>query len=267
MFKFSEGGIALFALISIAVWLLIGLPLIYSPEKSSAFWEWLTDDAAGFFALLAVGVAALQAWFFWYQLRLMRKSLNDASTAAQAALVSAEAAARQASVAEQSFAKLERPYVYVFGAKELKEEFEWEDQYEEKPTAWVNYHVANYGKTPATIEGCWLSISAGTEPEEPTQVAIWHQLVRRPILTPNEMREAITANVPREIETYLYADEDTPPGDLAVPNLKENERLFLWVKLKYRGPFSGEHETSACWVWDQMSVQFILHRAGPNYMT
>lgn len=260
MLKFSEGGVALSALIIFAMWLLVALPLLHSPAKSSAFWDWLSKDAAGFFAFLAVGVAALQAWFFWYQLRLMRKSLNDASTAAQAALNSAEAAARQASVAEQSFAKLERPYVYIFGAKGLECDCRRADPYDE-----LTYHVANFGKTPASILSCHVGISVGKSPKHPCPVTVWHSLVGKPILVPNEMRE-IKEVVPYEIKTTQYADEDTAPDSFTVPVLEDGESFFVLVRVLYRGPFSGNYETSACWRWDRKHARLVIDGDELNYM-
>jgi hypothetical protein len=64
----TDGRIALVALVALAAWLLIGLPLIYLPT-GSGFWGWLSKDASGFFTFLLLVVAAGQLVLFWYQLR------------------------------------------------------------------------------------------------------------------------------------------------------------------------------------------------------
>jgi hypothetical protein len=78
-------------------------------------------------------VSAVQAGFFLWQLDLIRKGLVDAKESADAATESAkaakdsaEAAIRQAKASEESFAKLERPYLFVFriGTLEFDSDYE-----------------------------------------------------------------------------------------------------------------------------------------------
>ena len=53
----------------------------------------------------------------------------------------------------------------------------------------------------------------------------------------------------------------TPPPDdsFTVPDLEDGTEFFLWVQIKYHGPFSTGHETSACWKWDRDSSRLILY--------
>lgn len=257
--KISEGVIAITSLVLLAVWLLIGLPLFYLPNEATGFLGWLTKDAAGFFTFVLMIVGGAQLALFWHQLRLIRASLDDAKIAALAAKDSANAAIRQARTAEESFANLERPYIYVFGIKGLECDF---DQME--PYDFLKYSVANYGKTPASLESSCLRISIGTSPEVPVTVRPWHSLIALPILTPNERRENLTEPIPDNIETTQYADEDTPPGPFTVPVLEEGKEFFFWIQIKYHGPFSVGHETSACWRWDSTSDRLILY-GGEQY--
>src|ERR1700730_16187968 len=81
--------------------------------------NWFTKDAAGFFAGLQFLVLAIQAVLFFYQLRLIRESLDDAK-------VVSLAASRQARVAEDTLNKIERPYLFVFNVSRLKVD-RWED--------------------------------------------------------------------------------------------------------------------------------------------
>lgn len=161
---------------------------------------------------------------------------------------------RSTDIAERAFSDLERPYVYIFGAKGLERESERMDPYD-----FLKYSVANYGKTPASLESVCLKISLGNTPEVPVPVGEWHSLRALPILTPNERRDD-TEVVPESIPTSQYADENTPPDDsFTVPDLEAGTEFFLWVQIKYNGPFSTGHETSACWKWDRDSSRLILY--------
>jgi hypothetical protein len=161
---------------------------------------------------------------------------------------------RSADIAERAFSDLERPYVYIFGAKGLARYSETMDPYD-----FLKYSVANYGKTPASIVSAALVINVGTGPETPIDVGPWHKLIEPPIMMPNERRDD-EKTVPDSISTSEYADEYTSPSDaFTVPDLKDGTNFFFWARIKYHGPFSNGHETSACWQWDQKSSRLILY--------
>lgn len=214
--------------------------------------QWLTSDAAGFFAAAAAIIALAQAALFVWQLMYMRRSMQDSTVAARAAQESAR-------VAREAFTKMERPYLYIFGAKGPLGEYDVEE-----PFDYIEYYVANYGKTPAKIMSALFSIGVGRGPEHPTPAPIWHELLRRPILIPHERRDEISQTLPDGIKTRQYADEHTPPGSLMEPILGDSEYLFFWVKIQYRGPFSETHETSACWRWDGDGARLIEY-GGDEY--
>jgi hypothetical protein len=123
----------------------------------------------------------------------------------------------------------------------------------EDPFYYVAYQVANYGKTPATVEAVFAGVSVGQLPSEPHQISGWHSLLRLPILTPNEKRKDLAVQFPDTVLIDEYADADTPPTP--VPKVTEDgANFYVRVIIKYRGPFSTEHETSACWRWEQLSL-------------
>jgi hypothetical protein len=254
MRRTADGIIAIVALIVLAIWVFVALPLIYEPAGTAGFWGWLSKDASGFFTFLLLIVAVGQLVLFWYQLRLIRVSLDEAKVAALAAKDSANAAIRQAAVAEASFSAIERPYIYIFGAKGLECDFDQEEPYD-----FLKYSIANYGKTPASIEVCNLAIGVGTVPPPLATVSVWHSLSISPILTPNEQRNDLSEIVPDTIKTNQYADEHTPPGSFTVPILEQGTDFFFWIQIKYDGPFSKGHETSACWRWDRSNDRLTLH--------
>jgi hypothetical protein len=89
-------------------------------DNFETLWQWLIHDAAGFFTAVLVAVGAVQLVVFIWQLRLIRTSLDDAKISADAAAAAALAASRQAHVAEETLAKIERPYLFIFNVSVLE---------------------------------------------------------------------------------------------------------------------------------------------------
>jgi hypothetical protein len=252
MLKRTDGQIALTALIAFAVWVLIILPIIYAPSGFELR-EWLTHDAAGFFtsALVVVGVVQL-ALFFW-QLRLIRASLDDAKISADAAAHAAASASRQAHVEEETLAKIERPYIFVFNVSALNVVDEIERHKERYTWIGVTYSVANHGKIPAIIKFAQAGLSVFTEPTSPPRLEYNHELVTSPILAAGEVRVGI--------EERLEWHTEYP---MASPTFGQNE-LWFWVIIAYRGPFSDQHETRMCWRYDEATGRFTGPFGGPEY--
>jgi hypothetical protein len=159
------------------------------------------------------------------------------------ARITAEAAQAQT----HNFSKLERPYLYLFNPKGLKLE-----ESVENPFYYVTYEVANYGKTPATIEAVFAGVSVGRLPGEIGSARRWDSLLRLPIMTPNEKRTKLSLNVPETVAIGEYADEDTPP--MPAPELNGDDAFYVRILIKYHGPFTSDHETSACWRWEGLSL-------------
>jgi hypothetical protein len=101
----------MFSVVALVAWAIIGLPLFnsfswaddepaqtptnqHSTNKTKAEEPWLTKDAAGFFTFLVFVVGGIQVMLFLWQLSLIRESLVDAKTAADAAKESADATAQ-----------------------------------------------------------------------------------------------------------------------------------------------------------------------------
>jgi hypothetical protein len=128
--KISDGRIALVALIALAAWLLIGLPLLYLPSEGKSLWQWLAHDAAGFFTAVLVVVGAVQLVFFIWQLRLIRTSLTATQNAVD--------------LARQEFIATHRPRVVV---RYIQGPFRNEDGYR---FIWIT--IVNTGINDAVIE-------------------------------------------------------------------------------------------------------------------
>jgi hypothetical protein len=78
---------------------------------------WLTKDASGFFAFGQVMVGLGQALLFFVQLRFMRKGMEDATNAANAAREGATAARDSADVSKLALIAGERAYVHYSGCR------------------------------------------------------------------------------------------------------------------------------------------------------
>ncbi|MVT66867.1 hypothetical protein GPL21_17345 [Bradyrhizobium pachyrhizi] len=158
------------------------------------------------------------------------------------ARITAEAAQAQT----HNFSKLERPYLYVSDPRGLLES-NTPDSFH-----YVTYQVANYGKTPATIEAVYTAITVEKVPGNLAHTQRWHSLMQRPIMIPNETRPDLRLAVPDSIAIGEYADEDTAP--MPIPELAGDEEFYVRILIKYRGPFTSDHETSACWRWEGTSL-------------
>jgi hypothetical protein len=152
-------------------------------------------------------------------------------------------------IAERALADLERPYIYIFNPSGFELELNQED-----PFYYFRYSVANYGKTPARIESAFVGMSAGAEPKQPRAVIGWDDFLVSPLFTSGKRRDKPTVSVPDEIKTIETADEFSQ-----YTTFEGNDPVFLWAIIKYDGPFSKGHETSACWRWDETSRRLVLH--------
>jgi hypothetical protein len=235
-----------------------------APEKAEAqakaeqkgFWVGVATDPVAAFTLGLVLVGLAQAGLFYVQLRLIRISLDDAKIAADAAADAANAAARQAHVAEETLAKIERPYLFIFNISALSID-DIESAEEEYTLLRATYSIANYGKIPAIIKNAMISFSVFTEPLAPARLEIGHSLISSPILAPGETRHGIE-------ETFRW------DGDISYdewggrfPALG-NDELWFWAIIAYRGPFTDQHEMRVCLRYDSATNRFTRF-GGPEH--
>jgi hypothetical protein len=208
--------------------------------EGSEYWDYrgyrvkITDGMLVLFTLALVLIGLFQAIF-------LKRTLDATAIAAYAA--------RDQTL---NFAKLERPYLYVFNPSGLEIDFDQEDQFH-----YLKYSVANYGKTPARIESASIGINVGVEPNQPDAVRGWHDFLVSPLFITGERRDNPTASIPDGIEIEEYGDENI--GPFPIPSLEGEDEFFFWIKIKYDGPFSKDHETSACWRWDSNSHRLVLY--------
>jgi hypothetical protein len=195
-------------------------------------WEWgHADPGVTFFTFFLVIVGGVQAGLFVWQLILIRRSLADAKLAAEASKEAANAATRQAKIAEESFAKLERPYLYIIDATPFILDRKSSIG---NPVFYVTYTVVNYGKTPAIVKHAQgichgIDYRNATGPDLPLAFNYDHVLVSSPVLRPDEIRQGIREDVAQNSVEFT-ADDSVFDDSIYeyFPVHDANRDVFLW---------------------------------------
>jgi hypothetical protein len=231
-------------------------------------------DALGV-AITALATIAI-AWFTWSlwrstdklwiagerQIELARETSATQSRDMQASIAASN---RSAAAAERALTDLERPWIFVFGARLGERAHETDDWF-------VEYTVANYGKMPAIIEqaNTGFEVSNRGEPPFPLECAEDHSLVIAPILAAGEPRALVEFFPLQESpDGSVEFDIIVNPADgeqtlrARPPVQMEGHDTFFRVIIRYRGPQSRDHETAACWLY-LPSRDFVL-RGGEPY--
>jgi hypothetical protein len=202
---------------------------------------------------------------------------------ADAAKESANASIRQAKIAETALVQLERPYVFIFGVRGIKQDAASQDFF-------VEYTIANYGKMPAIIEAPHIGfvISERGEPPTPTLMFDGHSLMNSPILQAGEQRKKIREYFPAgmvgediiaRVDRVVRAADIEPSRVLLgasdgldeissdiVPtfNIPDGFDLFFRAVIRYRGPSTAGHETGAVWLYYPDTFEFAV-RGGEEH--
>ena len=238
-----------------------------SKSEPKPFWESAATDPVAAFTLGLVLVGAFQVGLFYVQLKLIRTSLNDAKIAADAAASAANAASRQADAAEKTLATIERPYVFIFGVRQLDYN---------SPEFYVRYTVANYGKIPAIIDEVFAGFVPfdGGEMPLPLGKDDDHGLSVNPVLESGEKMDALREYIPEGMDTgaihVVVGEEnafgfDQSQGRISPEwNVPPNSDVYFRVVIRYHGPFSKGHETAAAW-WCMTGSSHLLLRGGEDY--
>jgi hypothetical protein len=256
--------IIMFSVIGLVAWAIIGLPstqwalsprspLAYRPSEQQAAksapegGNWLTKDAAGFFAFGLVVVGIFQLGLFIWQLWLIRESLNDAKTAAEAAKESADATALQAQVARDTLVVMQdtarremRAYVVVNYARLVHQDNANGYRFEPRLL------LLNTGRTPAYDVNYRASADALPFPLPEDFTFPTNDF---PINSNSTLGTAqnftMNAAVPR-----LFSDEEIEEVKQGVAR-----RIYMWGTATYRDAFATNHYTNFC-----VSVVFYADR-------
>jgi hypothetical protein len=201
-----------------------------APDSDLTGSTWLTNDAAGFFTFVLVGVGGIQAWFFWVQLRLIRESLTDAKTAADAAKESADAAKMSA----DHIPRVERAYLFL--GLDYKAEFkDFAPGYADNSTrSTMEFGFKNHGRTPALVEGLYATAGYWRGPDWPAMSLAEGVTIQQGFaISGGETVEGYTVEFP-------LTKKDRDKAEAA------NGIILFWGKIIYRDVFGDLHETAWC---------------------
>lgn len=225
-----------------------------TPDDRIADWT----EILGIFTGLLVVVSGLQIYF------LIRadRTARDASIAAR----------RSADVAERALEDASRPYIFVDGVGKLSVLERETDE-----LVYVEYFVGNYGRTPAVVTEARAQfiIKRPDEHQWPDHIRKGHSLIISPVLCRDERRGPFQHNSMDTMYTndahseWLEYDLVNSHDDtqLVRPRLPSGYELFFRVIIKYRGTFTEDHTSSACWRYDRNYWSFVSAGEDTNYET
>jgi hypothetical protein len=197
-------------------------------QPDEGIWNWITRDAVGFFTLGLVGIAGIQLFLFFWQLVLIRESLDDAKIAADAAKESADAAKEGSRAARESadtdkFSMIasDRAYVHYAGCRWVSHR-----QNDESPVFW-------------RIRPRW--INGGNTPPHGLRIYTHYELLDAQLpadysFTPQEHPE-VPAMLPPKGDIFGSWRDFTGADLVAV---KEGRKfLYIWGTARYYDVFPG----------------------------
>jgi hypothetical protein len=196
-------------------------------QQHEGLWNWLTHDAAGFFAVWLVIVGGGQLVLFYVQLKLIRESLIDAKIAADAAKEAADAAV----ISAEHLPRVERAYLFL--SLEVKSSTgDFVDRV--KDSRWsIEYGFTNHGKTPAIIE------------ELDVMASFWGSgwpAVETATRIPMQKGWAISAGESQG----GYSTEFPLRADQIKRAMEKSGYILFWGKVVYRDVFGASHESGWC---------------------
>lgn len=199
-------------------------------QQKESIWRWLRHDAAGFFTLWLVVVGGGQLVLFWVQLVFIRKSLDDAKVAANAARDGARAAQDSADIAKLSMIAGDRAYVHFNGCR------------------WISHRVDENSKVFWRLRPLW--INSGNTPTRKLHVYVHYELIDN--LLAADYQFAPTTDDRRLATIAPKGLIESAPHDFFGDDLlavKEGRKhLYVWGIAKYRDVFpnTAEHITKFC---------------------
>ena len=227
-----------------------GLPVfvVTSVEAVFCLGPFFEHNRDAFAAFSTVLIAAFTGTLWWSTEKLWRAGEGQQRIfrrQAFAAVQSARAARRSAKVAEEALAKIERPYVFVFGVTKIEYNRDIVGGY----TPHIVITIANHGRTPAIIKNVCaaMSVTDRGEPDaSPPRIDDDHELLLMGALAPGEIRNTQRFFAPEGIK-FEHARER------CVPELTGGEDFFFVVMVEYDGAFTSRHRTGACWRYHELT--------------
>jgi len=221
-------------------------------ENQISFLQKTIDDPISLFTFLLVVVGGGQLVLFWWQLRIINRSVKDAN-------ISAIAALRSADTAERALTTLERPFVYCSitkpGIKTGVFNFADGSSRLDISRNDLEISVYNFGRTPARLTRIFWQISLCNHggicvPINPVKEG-GRELPVGTVCTTTELFVE-TEN----LRTWFAGDDHA---------IASNQKA-VWVAgfVRYNDIFGKHHINGFALVFDTVSERFI-RRGGPQY--
>lgn len=189
-------------------------------KQQEAWWQ----DPIAIFTLGLVFVGLFQAGLFFVQLRLIRKSLDDAKIAADAAKEGAQAARDSADTSKLSMVASQRAYVHYNGMR------------------WISYTDWNDGSIFWRLRPQW--INSGNTPTRALHVYVKYELRDTPLPDNFEFSPDEPINAPAMIAPHSVIESghyNIEAEDLVA--IREGAKfLYVWGLARYRDVFSSTPE-------------------------
>lgn len=245
-------------------------------EQKTWYDRFILDHITDWLLVLFNGILAL------YTIKLFgsaREQSRDTKVALALTRVSADAAERSAKVAERALTDTERPYVFVDGV----DKFKLLDPGNENSAVYVDYKVSNFGRLPAIITRIRVECVIIDRGQffMPNDARNDHPLITSPIVASgsivgpvkiyssditfaaDERGDINESEFLAELEYDMPVDQYGTPW--VRPTIPSNKELRFRVVVDYRGPFTWDHNTSACWRYDRNTFRFVSSGPEVNY--
>jgi hypothetical protein len=207
-------------------------------------WSWLSHDAAGFFTFWLVIVGGFQALLFYYQLRLIRKSLLDTREAAEAAKDSALAASNSVALAERTAQRQLRAYITVEIGSGCNQGGKRKLFFEFRPV------IKNVGQTPAYDVEVISKVSV-----MPLPIPADYNFS----LVPSPIKSVMTLGPQQNRFTAVVLGKKLSLSELREIRNAKNKAIHVYGTVTYRDVFDVWRHTNYCY-----SIYF-WHRRAPTW--
>ncbi len=197
-----------------------------------------SDNLTTWFTGLLVLVGTIQAAFFFIQLRIMKSGIKDATTAANAAALNAEASRKSADVAERTMVIESRAFISATGI--------YTDCMPQKDGSFVwklRPKWTNTGKTPTRNFSLYVDYEITDKIREKGEIDL-NKIRNTPGVGHLAPYQAMFGGqIPFEKDTFL-----TP--DLVEHLIVGKQFLYMWGWAKYNDVFPNTemHITKFCWL-------------------
>jgi hypothetical protein len=173
-------------------------------EQREGIWNWLTHDAAGFFAVWLVIYGAIQLILFYVQLKLIGPSLVDAELPVDTAKLQAQIADASLKTSQDTANRQLRAYLgYEPQGAHFEQVYNGVSRAFED-TGPVKYFEKNYGQTPAINLTMHVRVIDGLNPPEDFERDVPRIEVMQTVFPGQRVRKIVDRSKKKRHKFFLY---------------------------------------------------------------